>query len=241
MDCSLTTPPLLWSILIVQRWPCIKLAIFAYLDFNFDVHHSSLDWELGYSTLQRLKLDRMVLLLKIFENKMDASVCGVDSFFSLKPPENLCSTDKCLFDVLDNAFFARYKMQQRSKLQWRGGRCCWSNYSRYYSHYSIASCTLSLSLSTKAGYGQIRPSPLLFNIFTTISGTQRIRVTEKLIIPSPQLSTQHMSGNSATRTLWSTTFTSWLCFVLFDDRVLVRWLSKSWNTYSTKNLNLLGI
>ena len=64
------------------------------------------------------------------------------------------------------------------------------------------------SLSMKAGYGQIRPSPLLFNIFTTISGTQRIRVTEKLIIPSPQLRTQHMSGNSATRTLWSTSFTS---------------------------------
>ena len=76
-------------------------------------------------------------------------------------------------------------------------------------HITPSHLALSLSDSPNAGYGQIRPSPLLFNIFTTISGTQRIRVTEKLIIPSPQLSTQHM-GCQATQSpgLWSTTFTS---------------------------------
>ena len=210
-----------------QSWPSIKLAIFAYLDFNFDVHHSlirdvgscgdGIEW---FYSWRYLKIKWMHLVMLFVE--------WIYSFLWIHPnPENLCSTDKCPFDVLDNAFFARYKMQQESKLQWRA-RCSWSNYSRYYSHYSLASC--ALSQSPHAGCEQIRPSPLLFNIFTTISGTQQIRVTEKLIITSPQLSTQHRSWAVRQLSYWDSGQQHLLLHL--DILIVLRW--EFWLDYYLK-------
>lgn len=142
------------------------------------------------------------------------------------------------------------KLQQRSKLR------SWSNYPRYYSHYALASCSLhTLGMRravNKLGHLSFSPSLPLANIFTTISGTQQSRVTEKLIIASPlQLNRKQNTltyiswdviGNVVTD--WHNTIlyfhsTSPCCRVFdvvsFDEMIML-----NFKNLATKNSNLLG-